>query len=178
MAITFTELAIPGAYVIDFDHFEDERGVVRRHFSALDFAGHKLASAVVQANVSENPTKGTLRGFHIQAKPYGEAKTLSCLTGSIWDIVVDLREDSPTHMQWASINLDAQNRKSLHVPVGCANAFLTLTDNVLVQYYCSAPYKPSAERSVRWNDPAFGFKWPFEPKLISAKDRALPDWKP
>lgn len=170
--MTKTPLKIPGAYILKPDTFTDSRGVFRRHFDA-----EKLGFPVVQANVSENPKWGTLRGFHMQQEPHGERKLLSCLRGSIQDIVVDLRPDSPTFGQWEAYYLDSDTRQSLHIPAGCANAFLTLAPNVLVHYYCSHPYTPDAERGIRWDDPAFNFEWDEKPLHLSAKDAAWSDWK-
>jgi dTDP-4-dehydrorhamnose 3,5-epimerase len=172
----FHPQTIGGVYLIEATPFVDERGTFRRHFCAEEFRQHGLATAVAQANLSENPHALTLRGFHYQLPPHGEGKTLSCLRGKIHDIVVDLRRDSPTFMKWRAFTLDETNRQSLHVPPGCANAFLTLVDHCLVQYYCSYPYTPAAERGIRFNDPAFDFVWPAEPLHISDKDRFQPDF--
>ncbi len=174
----FTELEIAGAWLIDADVFSDERGAFRRHFCAREFAEHGLAPTVLQGNISENPHEGTLRGFHFQARPHEEAKTISCLTGSLFDIVVDLRPESPTFMKWIPTSLSAADRRSLHVPAGCANAWLTTSPNTTVHYYMSEMYVPESYGGFRYNDPAFGFKWPVEPKLISEKDRAFPDFDP
>ena len=174
----FTELGIAGVWLIDADVFSDERGAFRRHFCAQEFARHGLAPTVVQGNVSENPHEGTLRGFHFQARPFEEAKTMSCLTGSVFDIVVDLRAESSTFMQWISTEFSAADRRSLHVPAGCANAWLTTSPGTTVHYYMSEMYAPNSYRGFRYDDPAFGFKWPFEPKLISKTDRGFPDFEP
>lgn len=173
----FIEQNLRGVFLIQPAPFEDERGIFRRHFCSREFAEHGIAHEVKQANVSENRHAHTLRGFHYQLAPHGEGKTLSCLKGAIYDVVVDLREDSPTYMQWVSVELDETNRFSLHVPPGCANAFLTLKDGSLIQYYCSEAYAPSAERGIRYNDPAFSFKWPASPAAISDKDLKHPDFK-
>ncbi|HYV37359.1 MAG TPA: dTDP-4-dehydrorhamnose 3,5-epimerase family protein [Gemmataceae bacterium] len=173
----FQPQEIAGVFLIEPSPFQDDRGVFRRHFCAEGFRKHGLPSIAVQANISENPHAFTLRGFHYQLPPHAEAKTLSCLRGKIHDIVVDVRPDSPTFMQWRAFDLDDVNRLSLHVPAGCANAFLTLVDHCLIQYYCSYPYTPAAERGIRYNDPAFGFTWPAEPRLISDKDRSHPDFQ-
>jgi dTDP-4-dehydrorhamnose 3,5-epimerase len=172
----FTAQKIKGVYVIEPTPFSDERGVFRRHFCFNEFGTNGIADVVKQANVSENNFAHTLRGFHYQVAPFGEGKTLSCLKGSIYDIIVDVRKDSETYMQWMSFELDDQNRKSIHIPPGCANAFLTLVDNCLIHYYCSQPYTPEAERGIRYNDPAFGFTWPVAPKIISEKDSTHPDY--
>lgn len=169
---------INGVFLIEPTPHVDERGIFRRHFCAEEFRRHGLATGVLQANVSENLHAFTLRGFHYQLPPNGEGKTLSCLKGRIYDIVVDLRPDSPTYLQWRSFTLAETNRLSLHVPPGCANAFLTLVDDCMIHYYCSHPYTPAAERGIRYNDPAFNFVWPAEPRYISPKDRSHPDFLP
>jgi dTDP-4-dehydrorhamnose 3,5-epimerase len=172
----FHKQSIAGVVLIEPTPFVDHRGVFRRHFCAKEFADNGIAAEVQQANVSENVHAHTLRGFHYQLRPHGEGKTLSCLKGAVHDIVVDLRPESPTFMKWLALELNDQNRRSLHVPPGCANAFLTLVDGVLVQYYCSFAYTPAAERGIRWNDPAFNFVWPVKPAHISDKDAAHRDF--
>lgn len=174
----FQELGLQGAWLIDATPFGDDRGVFRRHFCADEFAEHGLASVVRQANVSENPISGTLRGFHYQEGEHAEAKTMSCITGAIYDIIVDLRPDSTTFMRWVSAEISSSNRRSIHIPVGCANAFLTTAPNTVVHYYVSQRYHPSAERGIRYDDPAFGFQWPAAPNAISDKDRNHPDFEP
>jgi len=172
----FNPQIIKGVYLIEPTPFSDERGVFRRHFCFKEFGQNDIADFVKQANVSENYSAFTLRGFHYQIAPYGEGKTLSCLKGRIYDIVVDLRKGSVTYMQWISFTLDDKNRNSIHIPPGCANAFLTLEDNCLIHYYCSQEYVSSAERGIRYNDPAFNFKWPCSPRVISEKDNSHPDF--
>lgn len=167
---------IAGVYLIEPTSFKDDRGVFRRHFCDKEFAENKIVTNIRQANVSENNFACTLRGFHYQVVPFGEAKTLSCLKGKIYDIIVDLRKESRTYMEWISFELTDQNRYSIHIAPGCANAFLTLVDGCLIHYYCSQPYSPDAERGIRYNDPAFGFKWPVVPKIISQKDANNPDY--
>ena len=173
----FFEEKIRGVFRIEPEPFKDDRGVFRRHLCVNEFTEAKIVTDVSQSNVSENHFANTLRGFHYQIEPYSEGKTLSCLNGSIYDIVVDLRESSPTYMQWISIELNHQNKFSIHIPPGCANAFLTLEDSCLIHYYCSESYNPEAERGIRFNDPAFDFKWPAEPKIISEKDLNHPNFK-
>lgn len=172
--MTFTELRLPGVWLIEPAVFVDERGVFRRHFCAEEFSAHGLTPTVLQGNVSENPHERTLRGFHYQARPFAEAKTLSCITGALHDIVVDLRPESPTFMQWVSVDISATDRRSLHVPAGCANAWLTTAPNTVVHYYMSEVYSAASYRGFRYDDPAFGFRWPREPIVISEKDLALP----
>jgi dTDP-4-dehydrorhamnose 3,5-epimerase len=172
----FIPQSLPGAFLIEPNPFIDERGVFRRHFCAREFAAHGLCSNVLQSNISENRHAHTLRGFHYQMAPHGEGKTLTCLRGKIHDIMVDLRPDSPTYLKWIEFELDDQNRNSIHIPPGCANAFLTLTDDVLVYYVVSEYYQPDAERGIRWDDPLFRFQWPATPVHISKKDASWPDF--
>jgi len=172
----FIEQKLKGVFLIDAEPFIDDRGAFRRHFCKDEFAENGLNNHVAQANISENFYAYTLRGFHYQLKPYQEAKTLSCLSGSIYDIVVDLREESPTFMQWISVDLSMKNRRSLHIAPGCANAFITLEDNTVLHYYHSEKYTPGYESGIRYNDPAFNFEWPVDPKIISEKDMNHPDF--
>lgn len=174
----FIPQKLSGAFLIEPTPFTDERGVFRRHFCAREFAANGLGSNVLQSNISENRHAHTLRGFHYQVPPHGEGKTLTCLKGKLHDIMVDLRPESPTYLQWIEFTLDDQNRNSIHIPPGCANAFLTVTDDVLVYYVVSEFYQPDAERGIRWDDPRFGFRWPETPLHISKKDASWPDYQP
>ena len=173
----FHKQSIEGVFLIEPTPFVDDRGIFRRHFCSKEFAAAGIAGNVEQANVSENVHAYTLRGFHYQLRPHGEGKTLSCLYGSVYDIVVDLRQESATYKKWLSFEMNDKNRHSVHVPPGCANAFLTLVDGVVVQYYCSYPYFGPAERGVRYNDPVFEFTWPQEPRFISERIRTHPDYR-
>jgi dTDP-4-dehydrorhamnose 3,5-epimerase len=174
----FTELGLKGVWIIEPDVFTDERGVFFRDFCSEEYAAHGLAPVAVQGNVSENTHAGTLRGFHYQSGRFAEAKTLACLTGALYDIIVDLRPESPTFMQWVSAEISAADRRSLHVPAGCANAWLTTAANTVIHYYMSEKYSPESYRGFRYNDPAFGFRWPGDPRVISDKDRTFPDFDP
>ncbi len=174
----FKAQKLKGAFFIEPEPFIDDRGVFRRHFAEEEFKKHGIANKVMHANISENKYKHTLRGFHYQIYPYGEGKTLSCIKGAIYDIMVDLRPSSETYLQWVSFELDENNRSSIHIPPGCANAFLTLQDNSIIHYYCSKPYNPKAEKGIRFNDPIFNFKWPHQIKIISDKDKSHPDFVP
>lgn len=176
--MTFFAQQLPGVFIIEPEPFVDDRGVFRRHFCQREFDAHGISSRVAQSNVSENKYKYTLRGFHYQVSPHGEGKTLTCLAGKIYDIIVDLRADSPTYLKWQSFELDAENRRSIHIPPGCANAFLTMQDNSLIHYYCSEFYFGPSERGVRYNDPLFSFTWPYAPQFMSDKDRNHPDFIP
>ena len=174
----FTELGLKGVWVIEPEVFADERGVFYRDFCAEEYAAHGLDPAAVQGNISENTHAGTLRGFHYQTGRFAEAKTLSCLTGALYDIVVDLRPESSTFLQWVPVEISAADRRSLHVPAGCANAWLSTAPNTLIHYYMSEKYSPESYRGFRYNDPAFGFRWPSEPRVISDRDRTFPDFDP
>ena len=172
----FFEQELPGVFIIESEPVVDNRGVFRRSFCKEEFAAQGIVNDVIQANISENKYSLTLRGFHYQIPPYGEGKTLTCIQGSCYDIVVDVREKSSTYMQWIALELTSNNRKSVHIPPGCANAFLTLENNSIMHYYCSHSYAPEAERGIRFNDPSFNFLWPQEPKIISNKDLNLPNY--
>ena len=174
----FKELIIRGAFKIEPEPYVDERGVFRRSFCEKEFKDNGLTNNVSQSNISENHHKYTLRGFHYQIAPYSEAKTMMCITGAVYDIVVDLRPDSPTYLEWESVELNSNNRNGLHIPTGCANSFLTLKDNTVMVYFSSAPYNPDAERGIRYNDPLFNFKWPCKPVHISEKDASWPNYIP
>jgi dTDP-4-dehydrorhamnose 3,5-epimerase len=173
----FIETEIDGVFIIEAEPFIDDRGAFRRHFCESEFKKNNIVEDITQCNVSENKYAYTLRGFHYQLDPHSEGKTLSCLNGSIYDVVVDLRRNSTTYMKWISIELSKANRKSVHIAPGCANAFMTLEDNSLIHYYCSQSYAPDFERGIRFNDPSFNFKWPSEPEVISEKDLNHPDFK-
>jgi dTDP-4-dehydrorhamnose 3,5-epimerase len=172
----FYKQKIQGVYLIEPTSFSDDRGVFRRHFCDSEFGEHGILTDVRQSNVSENRYAHTLRGFHYQTSPYSEGKTMSCLKGSMYDIIVDLRPESLTYMDWISFELNEDNRNSIHIPPGCANAFMTLEDKSLIHYYCSQSYNPEAEKGIRYNDLAFQFEWPFEPAVISEKDLHHPNY--
>ncbi|MBI4423384.1 MAG: dTDP-4-dehydrorhamnose 3,5-epimerase family protein [Elusimicrobia bacterium] len=173
----FIQQRLEGVFLIEPSLVEDKRGVFHRHFCQREFERHGLLPEIRQCNVSENHLKHTLRGFHYQSPPHGEGKTLSCLRGAIYDVVVDLRPASATYRQWLSLELTEENRRSLYLPPGCANAFLTLEDRSTVFYCHSEFYAPGAEKGVRYDDPQFDFKWPHEPVVISDKDRSHPDYR-
>jgi len=174
----FHEQKIEGVWLIEVESIADARGVFQRHYCHREFSQQGIEPGILQTNISENYRKHTLRGFHYQAKPFEESKTLTCLRGAIYDIVVDLRPGSSTFLQWAPFELKAGDGRSLHVPVGCANAYLTLEDSTTILYYMSEAYSVGAYRGFRYNDPLFGFKWPVAPAVISEKDRCYPDFNP
>ena len=172
----FSKQKLPGVFIIEPEPYSDERGLLRRHFCQREFAEQDIMTDVKQCNVSENKKRHTLRGFHYQLPPYGENKVISCIKGAIYDIVVDLRKESKTYLKWHSFELTEENRLSLYVPIGCANAYLTKEDNTWILYYHSEFFFPRAEGGIRYNDPFFKFKWPAEPKIISEKDLNIPDF--
>lgn len=170
----FLEQAITDVRLIEPEPFSDDRGLLRRTFCEREFAREGIAFTAKQSNISENRREGTLRGFHYQHPPFQEGKVLSCVRGSLYDIVVDLRPRSPTYLKWASFELTEKNRLALYVPPGCANAWMTLQDETWVLYYHSEFYAPRAEGGMRYDDPLFDFKWPKPPAVVSEKDRSYP----
>lgn len=172
----FTETPLKGAYVIDPERFADERGFFARTWCQKEFEAHGLNPSLVQCNISFNYKRGTLRGMHYQVAPHAEAKLVRCTAGSIFDVVVDLRAGSDTFKQWFAVELSSENRRMLYIPEGLAHGFLTLTDAVEVFYQMSEFYAPECTRGARWNDLAFGIRWPFEATVISEHDRNYPDF--
>jgi len=174
----FRQLSIAGVCIIESEPFVDDRGMLRRHFCAEEFAAHGLCPKVAQGNISENTHRLTLRGFHYQEPPHGEAKTVSVLRGALHTIVADIRPASSTYLKWVAADLNEQNRFSIQVPPGCAMAILTLADNTVLHYYMSEPFCPQSCKGIRYNDPAFAFAWPVAPRVISPKDLSYPDFQP
>tara|TARA_A100001037_G_C15154127_1_gene642506 strand:- start:23269 stop:23796 length:528 start_codon:yes stop_codon:yes gene_type:complete len=167
----FKEQKIKGVYLIYPESFVDDRGSFTRKFCVEEFKQNGLDSHVEQSNLSYNKLACTLRGFHYQEEPFQESKTMTCLSGEIYDVVVDLREDSPTYLDWISATLNPENGLSIHVPKGCANSFLTLKDDTLVHYYSSQKYEPNYEKGINYMDPKFNFEWPQTPLIVSDKDQ-------
>ncbi|MBC8227527.1 MAG: dTDP-4-dehydrorhamnose 3,5-epimerase family protein [Gammaproteobacteria bacterium] len=173
----FTAQKISELYLINPDPHEDERGIFRRSFCVNEFKKNGISFEVKQGNISENFNKHTMRGFHYQVEPSNESKIISCVTGSLYNVVIDLREKSQTFKQWVGLNLDAVNRDSIYVPAGCANAFLTMSNNTIVHYYMGDSFNSDSYRGIRYNDPYFSVEWPNKPKFISKKDLTLPDFQ-
>lgn len=173
----FIKQKIKNLFLIKPSPFKDERGIFRRNFCSQLLKKNKLNGIIKQANISENFKKFTLRGFHYQKHPYGEDKTLCCIKGEIYNVTIDLRKNSKTYKQWKGFYLNDKNRNLVHVPKGCANAFLTLKDDTIVHYYCSQKYKPEAEKGIKYNDNEFKIKWPKKPKIISEKDMSHIDYE-
>lgn len=172
----FKKTKIKGVYIIKNNPFSDARGSFTRLFCKEEIK-KKIKFEIKQSNLSINKKKYTLRGFHYQIGKSSENKIIKCLKGKIFDIIVDLRKDSKTYKQFISVTLDDKNNKSIILPKGCANAFLTLVDETLVLYYTDRYYKKKLERGIRYNDPSFKFKWPMKPKIISLKDKNYMNYK-
>lgn len=176
--IIFKETKLIGAFVIEPEKFEDQRGFFARSFSQKEFLEHGLRVEFVEAGISFNLHKHTVRGMHYQAPPNAQAKLVRCTRGAIFDALIDLRPDSPTYKHWFAQELSEQNRLMLYIPEGCAHGFQTLEDETEVFYQLSAGYAPISERGVRWNDPLFGISWPVTDSIIiNERDRTYPDFK-
>jgi dTDP-4-dehydrorhamnose 3,5-epimerase len=173
--VIFTETQLKGAFTIELERIEDERGFFARTWCQHEAEAVGLKPRWVQCNLSFNRVKGTLRGMHYQAAPHAEAKLIRCTMGAIYDVIIDLRPESATCQQHIGIVLTAQNREMLYVPEGFAHGFLTLEDNTEVFYQMSEFYAPECARGVRWNDPAFGIQWPADVQVISDRDRSFAD---
>jgi dTDP-4-dehydrorhamnose 3,5-epimerase len=171
----FTETCVRGAFIIDLDRIDDERGFFARSWCRREFETHGLNPCVAQCNVSQNRLSGTLRGIHFQAHPHEEAKLVRCTKGAIYDVVVDLRKGSETFLQHYGVVLTDDNHRALYVPEGCGHGFLTLTDNSEVLYQMSQFYEPTSGRGLRWNDPSLHIDWPQPVRVISDRDRTYPD---
>jgi dTDP-4-dehydrorhamnose 3,5-epimerase len=156
----------------------DERGTFARVFCAREFAQAGAPSTFVQANHSVSARRGTLRGLHAQRAPHAEAKLVRCTRGALYDVVLDLRPRSPTFGLWNGVELRASSSTMVLVPEGCAHGFLTLADATEALYLVSEFYSPAAEYGIRWNDPRFDIRWPFDPIVISEKDGTHPLWQP
>ena len=174
----FTECRLRGACVIDLDKREDERGFFARSWCREEFAAHGLTTRLAQCNLSFSRRRGTLRGMHYQVTPYEEAKLLRCTRGAVYDVMIDLRADSPTYLQWEAVELRADAYRMVYVPEGFAHGFQTLEDASEVLYLVSAPYRPEYERGVRWDDPTFGIRWPYGEPILSARDQQHPNFVP
>lgn len=174
----FAETKLKGAFIIEPEKLEDERGFFARIWCEREFAAHGLNPRVVQCSISFNKRRGTLRGMHYQIGPLAEAKLVRCTMGAIDDVMIDLRQGSPTFKQYVQVEMDSENHRMVFVPEGFAQGFLTLKDNTEVFYQMSEFYSPQSARGVRWNDPAFGIRWPFDPIVILKRDASYPDFKP
>jgi dTDP-4-dehydrorhamnose 3,5-epimerase len=174
--VIFTETRLAGAFTIDVEPHEDERGFFARVWDGEELAAHGLDARVSQSSIAYNRVAGTLRGLHFQLPPSAETKLVRCTRGAIWDVIVDLRPGSPTFLDWIGVELSAENRRTLYVPEQFAHGYQTLVDGSEVWYQMSAPYAPDAARGLRWDDTKLGIDWPHvERRVISERDLAWPD---
>ncbi len=176
--MVFTETSLGGVYIIDPEPQADERGFFAQIWAPADFEARGLNPRIVQCGISTNTRKGTLRGMHYQVAPFAEAKLVRCTRGAIYDVMIDLRADSPTFTRWLAVELTAANHRMLYSPEGFAHGFQTLEDETEVCYQISERYSPEHARGVRWDDPAFGIRWPLAPTVMIARDRTFPDFRP
>jgi dTDP-4-dehydrorhamnose 3,5-epimerase len=175
--LKWTALPLAGAYQIEIQPTSDERGFFARTWCAEEMREFGLDFQFVQCSISYNERRGTLRGMHYQAQPHSESKLVRCTAGVIYDVLLDLRPESPTFRGWISIELTSANRKAVYVPAGFAHGFQSLSDRSEVFYQISESYLSDCSRGVRWNDPAFGIKWPIETAILSERDRSFPDFQ-
>ncbi len=166
----FTETKLKGSFIIDIEPLEDERGFFARSWDVHKFKQHGLNPRLVQCDVSFNKKRGTLRGMHYQAAPFAESKLVRCTMGAAYDVIIDIRSNSPTFKQWLAVELTAENHRALYIPQDFAHGFQTLVDNTEVFYQMSEFYHPECTRGVRWNDPAFGVEWALPVGSISDGD--------
>lgn len=172
----FTEMPLKGAFTVEIQKIEDERGFFGRSWCAREFEEHGLNGNICQINTSATAKKGTIRGLHYQVNPYQETKFIRCTQGRIYDVIIDLRPGSATFKQWVGTELSADNYTMVYVPENFAHGFVTLTDNVEVYYPVTQFYTPNAERGLRYNDPAFEIDWPVAIEVFSEKDIAHADF--
>jgi dTDP-4-dehydrorhamnose 3,5-epimerase len=172
----FIETKLEGAFIIEPERLEDERGLFARTFCRKEFETNGLNSNLVQCSISFNKEKGTLRGMHYQIEPHQEAKLVRCTMGAMYDVIIDLRSESPTFKQWVGVELTAENRKMFYIPAGFAHGFQTMEADTEVFYQMSEFYHPECARGLRWNDPTFGIEWPYEVTVISPSDQQYPDF--
>ena len=172
----FAETKLKGAFILDIEKREDDRGFFGRAYCQKEFEAHGLPGDFPQTNVSLSLTAGTLRGMHYQFHPYEEGKLVRCVRGALHDVIIDLRPESPTYEQWIGVELTQDNYRMLYVPERFAHGFITLTDNVEATYQVSQFYAPGSESGIRYNDPRFGIEWPREIAVISDKDKSVLDY--
>ena len=172
----FTETRIPGVFVIELERHEDDRGWFARAWCREDFAAHGLPTDLAQTNHSHNTQRGTVRGMHFQTAPHAEVKLVRCVAGTVHDVALDIRPESPTFKQSVATELSADNGVAMFLPEGIAHGFQTLTDNATLFYQMSAPYEPKSARGVRWDDATFQIKWPIAEAIVGKRELAFPDF--
>jgi dTDP-4-dehydrorhamnose 3,5-epimerase len=173
----WTRLPLAGAYQVEIQPASDERGFFARTWCAEEMQEFGLNVQFVQYSISYNERRGTLRGMHYQAQPHSESKLVRCTAGAIYDVLLDLRPESSTFRSWIAVELTSANRKAVYIPTGFAHGFQSLSDHSEVFYQISKSYRLRLSRGVRWNDPAFGIKWPLETAILSERDRSFPDFQ-
>lgn len=173
----FTELPLPGVFIVAPERHIDRRGYFARTFCHDEFVSQGLAGQFVQCNTSYNSRRGTLRGLHLQGPPHEEIKLVRCTRGAILDVVLDLRPGTPTYGLWHTVELSAENGLALYIPYGFAHGFQTLSDDTEVFYQMSERYHPESACSVRWDDPAFAIEWPIRPPILSDRDATYPNYR-
>jgi dTDP-4-dehydrorhamnose 3,5-epimerase len=174
--VKFLETPLTGACIVEIEPIEDNRGLFARSWCKREFEAHNLNPEIVQCNISFNIKKGILRGMHYQIKPFEETKLVRCTRGAIFDVIIDLRADSPTFKDWFAIELTDKNRKILYIPKCFAHGFQTLKDNTEVYYQMSEYYSPEYSKGIRWDDPSFSIQWPENKRIISKRDQQYPDF--
>jgi len=174
--MTFEPIGLAGAFVIEMQCFHDNRGFFSYSFDRSKMEQHSIIGDIVQSNLSFNLKKGTLRGMHFQAEPKAQPKLVRCTAGAVYDVIVDLRPQSMTFCKWFGAELSADNHRSLYIPKGFAHGFITLSDNAELLYDMFEWYAPETALGVRYNDPAFGIKWPIDVSVISDRDATYPDF--
>jgi dTDP-4-dehydrorhamnose 3,5-epimerase len=175
MATKIEDLKISEAKLLTTPVFRDLRGAFEVFWEQAELAGTGLALGPSNAYHSYNTSAGTIRAFHFQRPPHGQAKLVSCVSGKTWDVIVDLRAESPTFCQWQGLELSAASGKCIYIPAGCAHGFATLVDNTTIAYLIEGEYRPESSAVVRWNDPTLGIDWPVSDPIISEKDRQAQD---
>lgn len=178
ITMKITETPLKGAYIIDLEKREDDRGFFARSFCLEELKSVGIEFHVKQGNVSRSVKKGTLRGMHFQKPPHGEDKLIRCTKGAVFDVIIDLNEGSPTYKQWFGIELSEENYRQIFVPKGFAHGHITLRDNSELTYFMSEFYAPSVEGGIHYNDEEFSIQWPMEPTEISEKDMRWPNFTP
>jgi len=172
--VRFVEAPLSGAYIVEPEKAYDERGFFARVWDARELEVRGLCGTWVQSSISFNEKAGTLRGMHYQAAPHEETKLITCTAGAVFDVIVDMRVDSPTFREWFAFELTARNNTTLYVPEGFAHGFMTLEDKSVVEYHMSEDYHPASARGVRWDDPSLAIGWPNSPTVMTDRDRGLP----
>ena len=173
----FVETPLKGAFVLELELCEDERGFFARSWCESEFKSHGLDFNIAQCSISFNKKKGTLRGMHYQVKPHEEAKLVRCTMGAVYDVIIDIRSGSPTARKWFAVELNADNRRMLYAPKGFAHGYITLKNKSEIFYQISEVYHSERARGARWNDPVFGIKWPLQPRVIAVRDAGYKDFE-